>query len=280
MTPSKGTRAPNGASSIYEGKNGRWHGRVTMGVRDDGKPDRRHVERKTRAEVTRAVRDLERQRDSGRVRKTGRAWTVEQWLTHWLDNIAAHSVRYKTLVGYRTDVTRHLVPGLGAHRIDKLEPEHVEKLYGRMIRSGLAAGTVHHAHRTLRASLSEAVKRKHVALNVAMVAKPPRLDDEEIEPLTIEEARRLLAVASKQRNAARWAVALTLGLRQGRGTRAAVAAGRPHRPQAPRSPWPTASDLAARLRRPSPVRHALPQDDALQDRLPMAQTRLSNTVSN
>ena len=130
-----GTRAPNGASSIYEDKTGRWHGRVTMGVRDDGKPDRRHIERKTRAEVTRAVRELEKQRDSGRIRKAGRAWIVEQWLTHWLDDIAAHSVRYKTLVGYRTDVTRHLVPGLGAHRIDKLEAEHIEKLYGRMIRS-------------------------------------------------------------------------------------------------------------------------------------------------
>nr|WTB36443.1 hypothetical protein OG781_08920 [Streptomyces sp. NBC_00830] len=35
---------------------GKWHGRVTVGIRDDGKPDRRHVERKTRAEVTAAVR--------------------------------------------------------------------------------------------------------------------------------------------------------------------------------------------------------------------------------
>ncbi len=34
-------------------RDGKWHGRVTMGVRDDGKPDRRHVERKTEAEVTR-----------------------------------------------------------------------------------------------------------------------------------------------------------------------------------------------------------------------------------
>ncbi|MGH3721561.1 MAG: hypothetical protein ACRDRI_22485 [Pseudonocardiaceae bacterium] len=33
--------------------------------------------------MTRKVRE----RDSGRVRKAGRAWTVEQWLTHWLDNI-------------------------------------------------------------------------------------------------------------------------------------------------------------------------------------------------
>ncbi|HKR52336.1 MAG TPA: tyrosine-type recombinase/integrase [Pseudonocardiaceae bacterium] len=132
-----------------------------------------------------------------------------------LDNIAAHSVRYKTLVGYRTDVTRHLVPGIGAHRINKLEPEHIEKLYTKMRAAGLAAGTVHHVHRTLRASLSEAVRRKHVAVNAAMTAKAPRVEEEEIEPLTVEEAKRLLLAAARRRNGTRWAVALSLGLRQG-----------------------------------------------------------------
>src|SRR5918997_512717 len=155
----KRTHAPAGSSTIYQDKDGKWHGRVSMGVRDDGKPDRRHVRGKTRAEVTKKVRQLEKERDSGRARSAGRVWTVEQWLTHWLDNVAAHSVRYKTLVGYRTDVVRHLIPGLGAHRIDRLEPEHIERLYGRMLKAGLAAGTVHHAHRTLRASLNEAVRR-------------------------------------------------------------------------------------------------------------------------
>jgi integrase len=88
----KRTHAPAGSSSIYQDKDDKWHGRVTMGVRDDGKPDRRHARGKTRAEVTKKVRQLEKERDSGRVRSAGRAWTVEQWLTHWLDNIAAHSV--------------------------------------------------------------------------------------------------------------------------------------------------------------------------------------------
>lgn len=78
-----GTRKPNGRSSIYQGRDGKWHGRVTMGVRDDGKPDRRHVERKTEAEVTREVQKLEKERDSGRVRKAGSSWTVARWLTHW-----------------------------------------------------------------------------------------------------------------------------------------------------------------------------------------------------
>ena len=93
---SRAAHEPNGASSIYKGKDGYWHGRVTVGVRDDGSPDRRHV-MGTRADVTRKVRELERQRDGGSVRKAGRVWTVEQWLTHWVENIAAPSVRENTL---------------------------------------------------------------------------------------------------------------------------------------------------------------------------------------
>ena len=42
-------RKPNGASSIYKGGDGYWHGRVTVGVKDNGKPDRRHVQAKTEA---------------------------------------------------------------------------------------------------------------------------------------------------------------------------------------------------------------------------------------
>jgi len=123
----KGTRAPNGASTIYEGKDGYWHGRVTVGVRDDGKPDRRHVKRKREADVIRAVRELEKLRDRGQVRKPGRPWTVEQWLTHWLDTIAAPSVRYKTLTYYRTAIVKYLIPGIGTHRgLCKTLPEEVE----------------------------------------------------------------------------------------------------------------------------------------------------------
>jgi integrase len=55
-------RKPNGASSIYQGKDGSWHGRVTVGIKDDGSPDRRHMRGKSEAIVTRKVRALVRQR--------------------------------------------------------------------------------------------------------------------------------------------------------------------------------------------------------------------------
>jgi hypothetical protein len=121
------SRQPNGASSIFLGKDGYWHGYVTVGVRDNGKPDRRHVMRKTRADATKAVRELERKRDSGTLAKAGQTWTVETWLTHWVENIAAPYVGENTIDGYRVAVYHHLVPGVGAHRLAKLEPEHLER---------------------------------------------------------------------------------------------------------------------------------------------------------
>ncbi|WP_329324504.1 tyrosine-type recombinase/integrase [[Kitasatospora] papulosa] len=209
------SRQPNGASSIYLGKDGRWHGRVTVGVKDDGKPDRRHISRKTRAEVTKVVRELERQRDKGAVRKAGQSWTLETWLTHWVENIAEPNVSENTIDGYRVAVNHHLIPGLGAHRLEKLEPEHLERFYKKMQEAGSAAGTAHQTHRTIRTALNEAVRRGHLTRNPATIAKSPRLEEDEVEPYSVEEVQRLLAEAGKHRNAARWVIALALGLRQG-----------------------------------------------------------------
>ncbi|MFI1969787.1 tyrosine-type recombinase/integrase [Streptomyces cinnamoneus] len=209
------SRQPNGASSIYQAADGRWHGRVTVGVKDDGTPDRRHVSSKTRAEVTKKVRELERQRDAGNVRKAGQTWTVKTWLTHWVENIAALHVSENTIDGYRVAVYHHLIPGLGAHRLEKLEPEHLERFYKKMRDNGSAAGTAHQAHRTVRAALNEAVRRRHITVNPATIAKAPRLEEEEVEPYSVEEVQRILLEAERHRNTARWVIALALGLRQG-----------------------------------------------------------------
>jgi integrase len=211
----KRSREPNGASTIYRGKDGFWHGRVTVGVRDDGRPDRRHVMRKVKADAIKAVRELERQRDAGSMRLVGRVWTVGEWLTYWLDTIAAPTVRENTLSGYRVAVNVHLIPGVGAHRLDRLEPEHLERLYAKMIRAGSSPGTANQAHRTIRTALGEAERRGRITRNPAKLAKAPRPTDLEIEPYSIDEVQQLLAVAAKRRNSARWAVALALGLRQG-----------------------------------------------------------------
>ena len=213
----EGTRAPNGAGSIYQDKDGKWHGRVTMGTRDDGKPDRRHVRGADEAEVLRKVRELEKERDSGLKRKPGRVPKFGEWLEHWVENIEARTARFNTMSGHRSAIRKHLKPGLGEHRMDKMEPDHFEKLYTKIEASGLSSYTVAAVHRTARAAFNEAVRRNVVKFNPVALAKvgPVGDDDDEVEPLEPEEAQRVIAAALRRRNGLRYVMALVFGDRQG-----------------------------------------------------------------
>jgi integrase len=217
----KAKRQRNGQSTIYKGSDGYWHGRVTIGELDNGKPNRPHTMSKDRAKVVERVEELEKIRDEGLVYKPGENWTVAEWLTFWLESIATPFVGFETASGYRVAVTRHLIPAVGHHKLRKLRPEHLERLYLKMLETPTRAGTLtkpataHQVHRTVRTSLNEAVRRGHLGKNPALVAKAPQIDDEEIEPYTVDEVKRLLETALSRRNGTRWAIALALGLRQG-----------------------------------------------------------------
>jgi integrase len=111
--------------------------------------------------------------------------------------------------------TKHITKYVGAHKLPNLLLDHLESMYRRMQDSGSSAGTAHQVHRTVRAALNEAVVRGYLAKNPALIAKPPRVEEEEIEPFKRDEVRKIFTVALSGRNACRWIVAIALGLRQG-----------------------------------------------------------------
>lgn len=207
-------RAP-GESSIHKGTDGRWHGYVSMGLKENGQRDRRHVAAVKRPDVVRRVRELEEQRDAGIRLAAGRTMTVGDWLNHWLTTIAVQRLRPKTFENYSCNVRRHLVRLLGHHRLDRLQPEHLEAAWAQMAAEGLSAATVLLNHRILSRSLTVALQRGRVVRNVATLVDAPSVARQEVQPLTAAEARRLLRAAQDLPNGARWSVALALGLRQG-----------------------------------------------------------------
>src|SRR3954469_12495998 len=207
-------RASEGAPTIAKGAEGGWQGYVSVGFKLDGKLDRRHVSSKNRGVVVAKVRELERKRDSGTVSETSTP-TVAWWLEHWLTTIAARRVRQRTLESYESAVRRHLIPGIGRHRMTRLRPEHLDQLYTALLDAGYSPASVLRHHRILSRALTVAVQRGHVPRNVAaLVDPPPQRASDLATALDLDEARAVLEAATTVRNSARWTVALALGLRQ------------------------------------------------------------------
>ncbi|MFC7309452.1 tyrosine-type recombinase/integrase [Streptomyces monticola] len=208
-------RNPNMESSIYFGNDGWWHGRVTMGIKDDGSPDRRHRRAKTETEVRRKVRALEKLRDQGRAPKAGRVPTVAEWMNTYLTTIASLKLRPRSLDDYWSKTRNDINPALGKHRLNKLAPEHLEKAYAAMLAEGHAASHVLKVHRILSRALKIAHRRRIITENVATLVDPPSAEETEANPFTKGQATAFLEAAAKRPTFMRWIVGVGMGFRQG-----------------------------------------------------------------
>src|SRR5664280_3667138 len=212
MATRKAGKRGSGEGSIYRDKEGRWRSVVDLGWRD-GRGRRKYLSGRSRAEVAGKLRRLLDEQEAGlEISTDGLAPTLEAWLTHWLDTIAAPRLRPSTLATYRGYVRNRVVPNLGRYRLDKLQPEHLEALYVQLAADGLAPASVLQVHRIVSRALKVAMQRGKIRRNVAALVQPPSVRREEVRPLTADQARAVLMAAQGCRNAARWSVALALGL--------------------------------------------------------------------
>ena len=88
------------------------------------------------------------------------------------------------------------------------------KLDGAEGSPGLAPATVHKLHHVLHKALDQAVADGFIPRNATDAVKIPRIDREEINPLTADEVGMLLTAAHGDRLEALYVVAVHAGLRQ------------------------------------------------------------------
>lgn len=214
MTEGKRNRRGHGEGSIYRrARDGRWVGMLDLGW-IDGKRRRPVVTGATRAEVVVKLRQLRNAQDKG-VDIAAPPRTLAAWLDEWMTDIKAlDGTRPSTLDRYRIAIDSHIKPGLGRIRLDKLSPRDVQSFLASRAEL-VAPATVVKIHAVLRSALSDAERLDLVARNVAKSVRSPSLAKPERRVLTVDEAKRFLAVAAENRLEGVFVVGLTLGLRRG-----------------------------------------------------------------
>lgn len=205
-------------SKVYEGADGKWHCWVTVGRLPNGKLDRRERYGRDKDEVIRKALELEDDAAAGRAAKPGRAPTVEQWFTIWLETIASRppkALAPRSLDDYWSKCRNWVFPHIGWIRLRDLEVEDLDRLYSTMQKAGKAQSHVQKVHAIVRRGLEVAMRREKVHRNVARLIEPLTSNKLKIEGYEEAEAHRLLDAAAGRRNPARWSVGLSVGLRQG-----------------------------------------------------------------
>lgn len=173
------------------------------------------------AEVARAklVNDLHTGSYVTPDRMTLAAWVRESWLP-----TIESQVKPSTFDSYRRNMELHVLPAIGARRLQQLTAPMLNGLYGQlMARAGsrgrpLSAKTVRYIHTIVHKALSDAVDAGIVPSNVADRAKPPRPNRRssgEIQAWEAEELARFLDHAQDTRLGPAWRLAAMTGMRRG-----------------------------------------------------------------
>jgi integrase len=181
-----------------------------------GSDGRKHsTYRRTEKQAQEALRRALTDADNG-IRPVDQRVTVATFLDDWLVTSVRQRVRPRTAESYASTIRLYLQPAIGRIPLAKLQPEHVGRTLAPLSdRGDLSPTTVRYAYSVLRTALGYALRQGKVQRNVATLVDPPPRSQTNVQPLTRDEARALLAGVRGDPRGALYITALGTGLRQG-----------------------------------------------------------------
>ena len=208
---------------------GRWEGRYTAG-RDPvtGKAIYKNVLAKTQKECKEKLERAIEKNVKVDVVRSGK-YTVAEWVRLWFETYSKPSIREQTAYYYNNYIEKHIVPGIGSIRLDKLTTLQIQQFYNKLKTSGrvqryahielkdkgLSNRFIRGVHGVLNSALEQAVKERLITTNPAEGCKLPKIEKKEMKVLLPEQIGAYLQEANKRGLLPAYYLELTSGLRRG-----------------------------------------------------------------
>lgn len=145
----------------------------------------------------------------------GRACTLAQWMTYWLEEVVARDRAESTVYGYRNMASCHILPELGRLRLEELTPLCIQAYLLKKLDSGLSPNTVLKHYVLLSSALRQAVRLDLLPRNPMERVDPPKKLATHYTFYTPEQLRDLFAAVEGTMLEPAVKLAAYLGLRRG-----------------------------------------------------------------
>lgn len=206
-------RRGRGEGSVFKRRTGVWVARLDLEYQG-GRRKRKEFQAATQRAVQEWLAQAKRRTHDNLPIPDGR-YRVGMFLTAWLRDVAEPSVKVSTYTRYRELIDLHVMPTLSTRVLTRLAPDDLQTLYAQKLAEGLSPRTVGHIHRVLHRAFADAVAWGKLGRNPCDAVRPPMVKQKEMNVLTPEQTRRLLAAAEGDPLEALYYLAVSGGLRQG-----------------------------------------------------------------
>jgi len=149
--------------------------------------------------------------------------TLEEYLNKWLEDYALPNLSPTTFDGYNMIIKKHIIPALGALKLDEIKPLHIQSYQNHKLKAGrldnkkggLSKKTVLQHHRVLNKALNQAVMWQLISNNPAKAVPAPSPNPTEIQTLSKTEVQKLLDISYESWEYYFIYLAVNTGMRRG-----------------------------------------------------------------
>lgn len=141
--------------------------------------------------------------------------SLGNFLNEWLETDHKNHIAYSTYTRYRSLARNHITPLIGHHLLQDLTPRLITWLLNEMKNNGQGARSQQQARALLSIALKVAEEQELIDSNPVRKVRNPQNREGQINPLTIEDVKRLLKTFEGTYLSLRLHIALLCGLRQG-----------------------------------------------------------------
>ena len=155
-----------------------YEARYTVGIDPGtGKQIQKSISGKTQREVTRRLKEITTSIDTGTYLPSCKL-TVGEWLNTWISEYTA-DWKPLTVSNYSKQIKKHLIPRLGAAKLEDLDTHTIQLFYNSLTKSGLAPKTVKNIHGVLHAALEQAISNGY--RNIDAIHSVSRIEVEALD---------------------------------------------------------------------------------------------------
>jgi integrase len=141
--------------------------------------------------------------------------SLAEFLNEWLETEHKNHIAYSTYTRYRSLAKNHINPLIGDYYLQDLTPRLLSWLLNEMKTKGQGARSQQQARALLSIALKAAEEQELIESNPVRKVRNPQNREGHINPLTVEDVKRLLKTYEGTYMSLRLHIALLCGLRQG-----------------------------------------------------------------
>jgi integrase len=141
--------------------------------------------------------------------------SLAEFLAEWLETDHKNHIAYSTYIRYRSLAKNHINPLIGHYYLQEITPRLLTWFLNEMKTNGQGARSQQQARALLSITLKSAEDQELIESNPVRKVRNPQNREGQINPLSINDVKRLLATYKGTYLSLRLHIALLCGLRQG-----------------------------------------------------------------